>query len=166
MDLEEFSRRSRQHMKLDNNKGTSDYSCRTSSNDERTDRYGKLAMLNTEKKMINASIRDLEVKVKLASESCEKSSTQLITRLETLSKDIIVLKHELENYKDVDPRRTEKKREDIDAMKAKAERWTNNIEILEGWVCRALGIGHQQLDCLRRECYGPEYMEGEALEEL
>ncbi|KAL8714265.1 MAG: hypothetical protein Q9225_006624 [Loekoesia sp. 1 TL-2023] len=155
-------------MKFDNNEGTSNDSRRTSLTDDVPDRYGKLALLNTEKMMINASIRDLEVEVKLASEptSCEKSSTQLITRLETLRRDIIVLMHELEKYKDVDPCRTKKKREDIVAMKAKAERWTNNIEILEGWVCRALGIGYQQLDCLRRECYGPDYVEGEAPEEL
>ncbi|KAI5284636.1 hypothetical protein KEM52_002811, partial [Ascosphaera acerosa] len=57
-------------------------------------------------------------------------------------------------------------REGIARWKAEAERWTDNIYILEGYLARLAGGDREVLDCVKRECYGEEYVEGEGLREL
>ncbi|KAL8938941.1 MAG: hypothetical protein Q9216_003627 [Gyalolechia sp. 2 TL-2023] len=127
-----------------------------SSSDAKSDRTARLAMLGAEKSMINGSIERLKLEIQELSEKDPRQhpTQQLIAQLETLRKDVVVLKHELEAYKDVDPRKVEQKREKIIAMQAEAERWTNNIAILECWLRRAFDIDERQMDYLRRSSYG------------
>ena len=166
-DSEEPPRKSHRCITAEKKKVCDDSEHRTSSNDDDPALLNKLEVLYAERATINTSIRHLDSEIEIALESrpCESSTKQLSERLEALHKDVIMLEHELEIYHDVDPHVMIKKEGEIVAMKAEAGRWTDNIEILEGWVCRVFGINDQQIESLRRECYGPEYVEGEALRE-
>lgn len=116
--------------------------------------------------IVHASIHDLEAQIEMTSRSRPNgNSIEILHALkETLQEDIAALRHHVEAYKDADPRCVEEKREGTEAMRLQAERWTNNIEILEGWLCEV--IGTEQMDRLREECYGADYVEGEGLGDL
>ncbi|KAL8936624.1 MAG: hypothetical protein Q9211_004098 [Gyalolechia sp. 1 TL-2023] len=148
-------------IKLDGGETSNSANATVSLNDAKTDSTGRLAMRGTENSMINGSIQRLKFEVQELSEkeACPTSTKQLMVRLEKLRKDVVVLKQELEAYKDVDPRKVEQKREEIIAMRAEAERWTNNVAILESWLRREFGIDEQQMDHLRRSSYGTELVE-------
>lgn len=80
---------------------------------------------------------------------------------ETLQEDVIALRHDVEAYKDPDPQCVTRTREEIEATRSNADKWTNNIDILEGWLCRTLGTDAGQMEQLRRDFHGAEYTEGE-----
>ncbi|KAI4285552.1 MAG: hypothetical protein L6R38_000573 [Xanthoria sp. 2 TBL-2021] len=127
-----------------------------------------LSKLRSEKLQLDASLVHLQSVVDRAMdlEPLGTASTELFALQRTLRVDVMILKGDLEDYRDIDPQQLEKKKGEAALKRANAERWTNNIELLEGWLGRVLGIDPYQLDCLRRECYGAEYIEGEGLEEL
>lgn len=145
--------------KIDNSTGAT-----ASPNNAIADGIRKIATLRTEQVMIHGSIRQLGLEIeKLSDRGPDQNSTkQLIVRLEELRSDNAVLSHELEAYKHVDPRMVQQKREEITTWKAEAERWSNNIAILESWLRRAFAIDEQQMEGLRRSCYGMDHMEDDA----
>ncbi|KAL8668753.1 MAG: hypothetical protein Q9168_006631 [Polycauliona sp. 1 TL-2023] len=127
-----------------------------------------LSKLRSEQLALDATLVHLQSAVDKALDLklSEAGSTELLARQKILQLDIIALKDKLENYRDVDPRQIEKRAKETAQMKLDAERWTNNIELLEGWLDRVLQIDPCQLDRLRRECYGAEYIEGQGMREL
>ena len=60
----------------------------------------------------------------------------------------------------------ERKTKQVEGLKAKAERWTDNLMLVEGYMSKLLNGNTEGMDGLRRECYGTEYIEGEGLAEL
>ncbi|KAL8787806.1 MAG: hypothetical protein Q9213_001993 [Squamulea squamosa] len=138
------------------------------STTRQTDRGHMLLELQTEKLLLDATLVSLQIAID------EMTNLRLVRNIpsepvafkEELQWDVMTLKDELAHYSDIDPRQMKKKKRDTATMRAKAEIWTTNIELLEGWINKVLCIGPYQLDCLRRECYGPEYVEGEGLKEL
>lgn len=91
---------------------------------------------------------------------------QLLALQETLQSDVMALRHELEGCRDSDPHWAEELTGEAMRQRATAETWTNNIEILASWLCRMFGQDQQRMELLQRECYGPEYEEGNGLREL
>ena len=67
-----------------------------------------------------------------------------------LEEEVAALRKELEGYKDGDPEEVERRRKDMDTLKAKAERWTDNIGILEGRLKEMLGGNAEQLEAVQR----------------
>ncbi|KAI4117796.1 MAG: hypothetical protein LQ338_007494 [Usnochroma carphineum] len=141
---------------------------RALSNNTDKDMFALLAKLQAEKTRVDSSIQTLEVDLKTMSRSRPNKNTvrMLVALQETLQEDVLALRHELDAYNTVDPHCVEKRREEIEANKLEAERWTNNIDIVESWLSKALGTDAEGMDHLRRECYGAEYTEGEGLEKL
>ena len=90
----------------------------------------------------------------------------LLARSEELKGEISKLKAELGKYEDGDPKLLEERRGRAKREKERAERWTENCWVLEGYVRDQLGVDGEGLDGLRREVYGDEYVEGEGLSEL
>ncbi|KAL8808317.1 MAG: hypothetical protein Q9182_000137 [Xanthomendoza sp. 2 TL-2023] len=127
-----------------------------------------LSELQMEKVRIDASIVDLRNSIDKATELglVNSASSELVALQKTLQADVMTVKDDLNGYKDVDPLELDRKRKAIAAMRKKAELWTNNIELLEGWLGRVLGAEPAQLDVLRRELYGSEYLDGEGLKGL
>lgn len=124
----------------------------------------RLAELRAEKAMINGSIHLLELEIRrlLERKPCQDS---LVVRLGKLREDNTVLIRELELYKHVDPRMVEQKRKEIITWRAEAERWNNNVAVLESWLHRAFDIDEQQIRFLRRSCYGTDHVDNGPLGE-
>lgn len=124
--------------------------------------------LQAEKVVIDSSILDLHTAIDKATNLglVSQASTALVTLQTQLQADVMILKDEVESYRDIDPWEMDKRREATALMKTKAERWTNNIELLESWLARTFSMDPTQLDWLRRECYGAEFVDGEGLKEL
>ena len=131
--------------------------------EEKKHQENTLARLRDEKAKLDVSLQGLNVRVKEAARLRDEQDGrgELTTLHDRLEEEIKILKIELETYKDVDPRELDRKKEEIKAQKQRAERWTDNIQLLEGWISKALGGDREGLENLRRECYGGEYVEGE-----
>lgn len=133
----------------------------------RDDAWGKLT---EELGKVEGSLGELEGKLREASEKRggdddEERGGLLGAKLE-LDGEIGVLREELEGYKDGDPGEVERRRKEVRALQARAEVWTDNIGILEGYMLDLMGGDRERLDGMKRELYGDEYVEGEGLKEL
>ncbi|KAL2040207.1 hypothetical protein N7G274_007110 [Stereocaulon virgatum] len=136
--------------------------------EEKNTRDVTMSRLKEEQGKLNAAIEELEEKVKLASElrGEDEGRTELVTQQLNLSEAVGVLRKELEGYKDNDPGEVDRKRKEIMQFEAKAERWTDNIRVLEGRLLEMMGGDREAVDGVKREVYGDEYIEGEGLREL
>lgn len=137
--------------------------------EERKSRENMLGKLKEELAKIEGSLGELEEKVKEASEKRgedEESRGELVSARLELDGEVGVLRKELEGYKDGDPGEVERKRKEIKTLQARAEVWTDNIGILEGYMMNLMGGDREKMDGMKRELYGDEYVEGEGLREL
>lgn len=128
-----------------------------------------LEKLKDELAKVESSLGELEEKVKEASEKRgedDEDRGKLVSEKLELDGEVGVLRKELEGYKDGDPGEVERKRKEIGVLQARAEVWTDNIGILEGYMVNLMGGDKERLDGMKRELYGDEYVEGEGLKEL
>ena len=131
-------------------------------------RVNMLLELQTKKLLLDASLLHLQTAIDEVMDlrPIREASTELLDLQEKLQRDVKGLRDDLEGYGDIDPRQMEKKKKEAALMKAKAEIWTTNIELLEGWLKKVLGMDPYQLERMRREYYKAEYVEGEGLKGL
>ena len=138
------------------------------ASEEKKQRDDTMAKLLEEKAKVDASLEELEGKLKeahlLRGEDPERAG--LIEREVELKGEVEGLRKELEGFKDGDPGVVEQKKREIKGLKAKAERWTDNIGIMEGQILESCGGDREKVDGIKREFYGMEYVEGEGLREL
>ena len=137
--------------------------------EEKKTRDNVLGNLKEELGKVQGSLEDLEAKVREASEKRgedDEDRGRLVSAQLELHGEVAVLKKELEGYKDGDPGEVERRRKESKALQAKAEVWTDNISILEGYALGLMGGDREQLDAVKRELYGDQYVEGEGLKEL
>jgi len=132
---------------------------------ERTD---TMAKLREEKEKVDVTLSELDAKVKGASalRGQDPDRDGLVEKRLVLEQEVELLRKELEGYKDGDPGEVERRRKEIKAYRTKAERWTDNIQILEGQMLKSMGGDREKLDGIKREVYGDEYVEQEGLREL
>lgn len=131
-------------------------------------RSASLAKLQLGKMTVDSSVRILEAEIGMLFHSRvnENTMSMLVALRETLQEDVTVLMHSVQAYKDVDPQCVTLTRMEIEGLRREAERWTNNIDVLEAWICKIHDSDAEQLDRLRRELYGAEYGEGVGLRKL
>ena len=137
--------------------------------EEKNTRDTTMGKLKEEKEKINTAVAELEGKVKAAMEERggdDEGRGELIARRLVLEDEVGDLRRELEGYKENDPGEVERLRKEVVAFRAGAERWTDNIGILEGRVVQMTGGDKEQIEGIRRMVYGGEYVEGEGLKEL
>ncbi|KAK3178208.1 hypothetical protein OEA41_000341 [Lepraria neglecta] len=136
--------------------------------EEKNTRDVTMSRLNEEQAKIDTAVEELEEKIKVASEMRGENEGrgELVTQQLNLTEEVGVLRKELEGYKDNDPGEVDRKRKEIAGFRAKAERWTDNIEILEGRLLEMMGGDREGVDGVKREVYGDEYVKGEGLKEL
>jgi len=128
-----------------------------------------LGKLREEKEKTDAAVQELDSKVREASEKREGEDggrRELVSMHTALQEEVRLLKEELEQYKDGDPGEVVKRSEEVNGLREKAERWTDNIGLLEGWLLRMLGGDRVALEDMKRGLYEEEYVEGEGLKEL
>ncbi|KAL8908821.1 MAG: hypothetical protein Q9207_000547 [Kuettlingeria erythrocarpa] len=140
----------------------------TSFSDTSNDQSASLAKLQREKIIVDSSVQNLEAKIGMLSRSRANENTidMLVALRETLQEDVAVLRRNAQVYKDVDPHCLKMTAEEIEGLRREAERWTDNIDVLEAWLSKTHGFHAEQLDRLRRDLYGSEYTEGVGLKEL
>ena len=138
------------------------------ASDEKKARDKTMETLHEEKAKVDVALKELEGKVKEANglRDNDPDREPLVEKRLILEHEVSGLRNELEGYKDGDPGEVDRKRRDIRLLRSKAERWTDNIGILEGQMLSLLGGDRQKLDQIKREVYEDEYVEGEGLKEL
>ncbi|THC94095.1 hypothetical protein EYZ11_006424 [Aspergillus tanneri] len=57
-------------------------------------------------------------------------------------------------------------KEETQAFREQAQMWTDNIYVLEQYLCKLAGGDREIITAIQQECYGEEYVEGEGLREL
>ena len=136
--------------------------------EEKHARDSTIRALEVEKTKIEALVQGLEDQMREANErrGDDNGRAELVERNIVLDAELSELRRELEQYKDGDPTEVERRRKETDGFKASAEKWTDNILILESHLKSVLGGDTQGLEHVQREVYGSEYVEGEGLREL
>ena len=137
--------------------------------EEKRSRENALGKLKEELAKVEGSLGELEEKVREASEKKGedgKDRGKLVSAKLEFDREVGVLRKELEGYKDGDPGEVERRRKEIKGLQARAEVWTDNIGILEGYMLNLMGGDREKLDGIKKELYGDEYVEGEGLREL
>ncbi|KAL8697147.1 MAG: hypothetical protein Q9201_007282 [Fulgogasparrea decipioides] len=164
---EDYAQRQQGGSGANTDRSISNSSWREQLHEDQKDRDTVMARLQDEKTTVDSSIRYLETRVALALDLKQADAMKALASLqEALERDVMALRNELEGYRDIDPQRIKARMDEIVQLKAKAGRWTNNIEILEGWLRRVLGADKERMNCLQKECYGADYVEGDGLREL
>ena len=136
--------------------------------EEKNTRDVTMSALSAEKEKIANGVQELEERMKEASETRgeDEGRAELVEEKVVLEDEVVQLERELDGYKDGDPAEVERRRKEVGDFKAAAERWTDNIMILEGYLKSAMGGDLEALDGVKRQVYGDEYVEGEGLKEL
>lgn len=137
--------------------------------EEKRSRESVLGKLKEELAKAKGSLEELGERVKQASEKRgedDEGRGELVSAKLELDGEIAVLRKELDGYKDGDPGEVEKRRKEIETLQGRAEMWTDNIGILEGYMLHLIGGDREKLDGMKRELYGDEYVEGEGLKEM
>ncbi|KAG8533117.1 uncharacterized protein KY384_001900 [Bacidia gigantensis] len=136
--------------------------------EEKNTRETTMADLEAEKGKIEVAVQELEDKMREASEQRgqETGRAELLDKKVVLDAEVEELKKELEGYSDGDPTNVETKRREAAELRGDADRWTDNILILEGHLKKMMGGASEELEQIKRQIYGNEYVEGEGLQEL
>ncbi len=132
-------------------------------------RSDTLEKLREDKEKTDVAVQELDFKVKEASERREGEDGgrgELVNVHTMLQEETKALKEELEQYRDGDPGEVVRRKEEVKGLREKAERWTDNVGLLEGWLLRMLGGDRAALEDMRKGLYEGEYVEGEGLKEL
>lgn len=90
----------------------------------------------------------------------------MMRREKDLREELEELRRELMGYRDGDPVEVVKKKGEVEVCRERAERWTDNIGVLEGWLKGVLGGDRERMEGIRKMFYGDEYIEGEGLRDL
>ena len=137
--------------------------------EEKNSRDTTMAKLKEEKEKIDTAVAEMEGKVKAKMEERggdDEGRGELIARRIVLGEEVGGLRRELEGYEENDPGEVERLRKEIAAFRVGAERWTDNVGILEGRLLQMTGGDREQVEGIRRMFYGEEYVEGEGLRDL
>ena len=141
--------------------------------EEKRVREYTLTQLREEKEKIQKCMEELERKVEVAAKEKDEEGNgqdgerdELLKLFDEDKNELDSLKTELGNHKDGDPEEVVRKKADVESLKLRAARWTDNIYCLEGYLREVTGGDMEAVEGVRRTCYGSEYMEGEGLKEL
>ncbi|MCJ1436074.1 hypothetical protein MMC27_005452 [Xylographa pallens] len=141
--------------------------------EEKHVREHTLAQLKEEKEQIQKCMQELREKVEAAGQGKEEEGNgedrgreELLRSFDKGKNELDNLRTELGNYKDGDPEEVVRKKADVEALKLRAARWTDNIYCLEGYLREVTAGDTEAVEGVRRTCYGREYVEGEGLREL
>ncbi|KAI9882318.1 MAG: autophagy protein 5 [Watsoniomyces obsoletus] len=142
--------------------------------EEKRNKEKMLESLKTEYEKVHVAVAGLRIKTEEANAAREEDGggsegqdrASLAETQTALQAEVQALRAELALYKDNDPMEIQTKKEMTVVERANAERWTDNIYILEQHYLEMIGRDYQQLQQLQQMLYGGEYVEGEGLAEL
>lgn len=135
-------------------------------------------MLEEEKAKVDGCVAELEDRLRMVEmerrreeveaegEGGKEEGGLVMMREKGLREEVEGLRRELVGYRDGDPGEVVKKKREAEMFRETAERWTDNVGVLEGWLKGVLGGDRERMEGIRKMFYGDEYMEGEGLREL
>lgn len=86
--------------------------------------------------------------------TCIKKHADLVKELEALRVDLAA-------YSEHDPIEMDKKKQEVQTLRAETESYTDKILSMEGWLKEHMGGDREQMDMMMRMCYGEEFDEEE-----
>jgi DNA repair exonuclease SbcCD ATPase subunit len=141
--------------------------------EEKRAKENALAKAQEEKTNLEAIVSTLRRQIDEASAAREDDGgfgmdrASLTEQFTTASQNVETLKQELARYSQTDPEEIEKKRARIQELKSRAERSTEHIESIEGWMKEQTGGNSEALHGIRVTYYGDQYdAENDCLLEL
>ncbi len=137
--------------------------------EEKKARDNVIMKLKDEEEKLDSTINELRGRLSDATNRREEDGDgreELLVMHAKLTEEVNLLKEELNEYKDGDPGEVIRKKREVEQYKEKAYRWTENLELLEGWLGKVAGGDKERIEGIKRTFYGDEYVEGEGLREL
>lgn len=129
-----------------------------------------LSALREEQQIIESSISELRSEIEDAEVVAGQGGTgerqELMEKYARGNDELDALRDELESYSECDPLTVIRRKQETEAFKVKAQRWTDNIYCLEEYLKEVTGGDREALERIRQEYYGTEYVVGEGLREI
>ncbi|KAF2877814.1 Mnd1 family-domain-containing protein [Massariosphaeria phaeospora] len=139
--------------------------------DDKKAKEAALEKAQEEYNKANAVVEDLQSKVDEAGAARAEDEDMLlgsggdrktlITRHNDLTKELEKLRQDLAAYSEQDPVEMDKKRDEAHKFRNDAEKHTDQILSMEGWLKDHLGGDKEQLGSIMQMCYGDEFDEEE-----
>lgn len=146
------------------------------ASEEKAAKEAVLEKVKKEREKAGKAVEELKRKVKDAQREREEDGDMLMegegreglqATLKELTGEMEGLRCELSGYSENDPVEVERKRQRIGECRGEAEKWTEQIQSMEGWFKDQVGGDREQLTGLKRNFYGDEFDEEEqGLKEL
>lgn len=117
--------------------------------------------LEEEIKAETAALADTQAKMKIARESRVESAGRdaQLKRLSSLKQDIAALEGQVEVLKENDPEEIARQVEVVGMCKAAANRWTDNLGELRGWLVKKKGMSSKEAASTLKQMGVPENMD-------
>ena len=130
-----------------------------------------LKSLSDDRQRMDKGMGELRSSIEHAQESVDEGGNEeeregLIEQHEQQKEEVEALRKELEGYGNGDPTQMLRKRQEVEELKARAQKWTDNIYCIEGYLREITGGDQVALEGIREEYYESEYVAGEGLREL
>ena len=130
-----------------------------------------LKSLSDDKQRTDRGLQELRNNIEHAQKSIgaggnEEEREELIRTYERAKEHVEALRTELEGYSNGDPTQMLRKRDEVEELKAQAQKWTDNIHCIEAYLREITGGDQGILEGIREEYYESEYVAGEGLREL
>ncbi len=135
--------------------------------EEKKNKENILQKAKDERDRVVESVKELQAKIEEEGKAREDEGydrVQMMKSLTKLQKEVEWKKGELETYSGNDPMEVVRKKEETGLLRAAAERWTDNIVILEGYLLQLTGGDRCLLEQYRELHYGKELVDGELKE--
>lgn len=129
---------------------------------EEKDATTKLALVNKEIEEESAARQDDD---EILDDSA-MSRDELMAAHVQLTKEVRLLESELEGYKGNDPTELLRLQNETKSMEDSAERWTDNIETVLGWLKNEKQVDREGISGMMAECGGEDWVPGEGLRDL
>lgn len=146
------------------------------ASEEKAAKEAVLGKVKEERERAGRAVEELKRKVEDAQREREEDGDMLMegegreglqATLKELTGEIEGLRCELSGYSENDPVEVERKRQRMGKCRGEAEKWTEQIQSMEGWFKDQVGGDREQLTGLKRNFYGDEFDDEEqGLKEL
>ena len=137
--------------------------------DEKKGKEAILEKVEQEHAKATATVSELQAKIDEASMArgddedmlLGSDRKSLVTKHAELAKQVDMLKVELAAFTDQDPVEMTKKEQETAQFKSEADKWTDQILSMEGWLKEFMGGDREQMTAMMQQYYGEEYDEEE-----
>lgn len=129
--------------------------------DDAQSAYNKASVVNADLKLKLEEAEAQHAEEEDMLDSGGESREDLVASKAELDAETKLLRKELAAYSDTDPTELERKRKEVEGLKAEAVQYTDEIDSLESWFKNKGGLDAEGMNMLRRGMYGDDFDEEE-----